>query len=357
MSIESVAEAVIASLGEKSANPTSKEEAMGVLNRALQVSLDSSNPPPVSSRRAIFKHILSPLVFNLEDRTDTVRDAAYNTLASARRFLADEVTYARLASKDVDDSKKSRIDQAYQKLAKVVKKVDRSSKPPIAAPNELDDFPDKVVLAKRPPNATPLVSSSQAKKSKMSAKGASQSLPSNSNFTSELHMSDDEIKDILFKWSISESTINNLTSTNWKERFESIDRIYSTISSMSSIDSPAFTQSLIRFLLYTPGFKETNVQIKGRLLETLASLIENSKEASLCESLFEHLTTSLVGMICTPKLIGSCEACFRGLEQCCGLTVLGDTLLGIVASAKMPKSVEHTILWLSRALERADNFW
>nr|CDS32374.1 cytoskeleton associated protein 5 [Hymenolepis microstoma] len=356
MSIETVTETVITCLGEKSANPTFKEEAMGVLNRALQASLDSSNPPPTSSRRAIFKHILSSLASNLEDRTDTVRDAACNALASARRFLADEAAYARIAAKDIDDSKKVRIDQAYQKLSTAVKKVVRPPKSTLSEPLELDDLPGKVIPSKKMPNSTPLVGPSQTKKLKMGAKGASQSLPVNSNFTSELHMSDDEVKDMLFKWSIPEPIINNLTSTNWKERLESIDRVYSAVSCASPIDSPAFTQSLIRFLLRPPGFKETNVQVKCRLLDTLASLMQNSKEASLCESLFDHLSTSLVGMICTPKLIASCEACFMGLEQCCGLAVLGDTLLRIVSTAKVPKSAEQTVLWLSRALERASNF-
>lgn len=363
MSIDTVADAIITSLGEKAANPTSKEEAIGVLTRSFQATATSANPPPIASRRALFKTILSPLIGSLEDRADTVRDAACSALASARRFLADEAAYARLTS-SVDEPKKSRIDQTYQKMCVVVKPVVKPPKTPSASQAQaLGDLPvSSEPVTKRPPASTPLAGRSQTKKSRVGPKATPKAkgpLPTNTNFASEMHMSNDEVRSALINWSVPEVTINNLTSSNWKERLESIDHIYSVLSSTNCppFDSPAFSQSLIRFLLQAPGFKETNIQIKCRLLETLASIMENSKRGALCESLFADLTSGLVALICTPKLVASCEACFNGLERCCGLATLGDVLLNVVSTAKMPKSVEYSVLWLSRALERAANFW
>ena len=85
--------------------------------------------------------------------------------------------------------------------------------------------------------------------------------------------------------SVSEITFNNLGSSNWKERLESINQIYSAISSLP-LDSPAFQQSLIRLLSLTPGFKESNVQVREKYylnyycLLKLEDGIFNSKRVS-----------------------------------------------------------------------------
>ncbi|KAM7541145.1 hypothetical protein Aperf_G00000023021 [Anoplocephala perfoliata] len=356
MSIDTMIDAVLTSLEEKSANPSSTEEAMGVLNRALQSYSNSSITSTAASRRAIFKRLLLPLVTNMEARTDGVRDAACNALATARRFLADDSAYARFTLDVVDDSKKSRIDHAYQRLTKIVKKVEKPSKsdlaPPVDPPEgEIPGPSEEKPAAKKEMLMAPLAIPAQSRKQKIGARGVSPSV-----FATEQHLSDDEIKNQLSKWSVPESVISSLSSSSWRERLDSVDRLYSAVSGASSLDSAAMTQSLIRLLLQAPGFKETNVLVKVRLLETLASLLENSRPLSLCESLFEELISCLVGTICTPKLISSCEACFRGLEQCCGLPVLGNALLRVAATTKLPKSVEYTVRWLSRALERAVTF-
>lgn len=70
---------------------------------------------------------------------------------------------------------------------------------------------------------------------------------------------------------IPEGVTDNLSSSNWRERLESINRIYSAVSSFSS-DSPAFFQALIRLLLQAPGFKESNVQVFCLILKKFALL-------------------------------------------------------------------------------------
>lgn len=105
-----------------------KEEAVALLGRALQASEDNTITMPV--KRTLFRRLLSPLVELMDAPSDGVRDAACQTLAHARRFLADDTSYARLVVGTVCDSKKIRIDHAYQCLVSIplVKKVDRPPK-------------------------------------------------------------------------------------------------------------------------------------------------------------------------------------------------------------------------------------
>lgn len=113
------------SLSDKAANPSMKEEAVGLLGRALQASEGTTS---ITIRRTLFRRLLLPLVALMEAPSDGVREAACHTLAIARRFLDDDSTYARLTFDVFDDSKKVRIDLAYQRLSTVVKKAERPPK-------------------------------------------------------------------------------------------------------------------------------------------------------------------------------------------------------------------------------------
>ena len=102
---------------------------MALLGRALQASDGSIIAMP--SRRSLFRRLLSPILELMDARSDGLREAACQTIAIARRFLADDSSYNRLIVDTVCDSKKSRIDHAYQRLvsAPLVKEVDH---PPMA---------------------------------------------------------------------------------------------------------------------------------------------------------------------------------------------------------------------------------
>lgn len=208
MSIDAMIDAVLTSLEEKSANPSSKEEALGVLSRALQSYSDSSTTSTAASRRAIFKRLLSPLVTNMEARSDGVRDAACTALAAARRFLADDSAYTRFTLDVVDDSKKSRIDQAYQRLTTIVKKVIDSSKldsvPPIDPPDgEISGPSQEKPAAERAVAMAPVVGPPPSKRQKISARGAPPSASTNSAFAPEHYMPDDDVKNVLSKWFVN----------------------------------------------------------------------------------------------------------------------------------------------------------
>ncbi|KAH9287237.1 Cytoskeleton-associated protein 5 [Echinococcus granulosus] len=357
LSMEAITEAVLVSLSDKAANPTMKEEAVGLLGRALQASGGSAS---ITVRRTLFRRLLSPLVELMEARSDGVREAACHTLAIARRYLDDDSIYARLTLDVFDDNKKARIDLAYQRLSAVAKKVERPPKAESTLADAKMDIEVQVAslqkaIGKRHPLASSgVVPPPQSKKAKATASVTTTAqLPA--SFATEQHMSEEEVKRIFSQKSIPESVVNNLSSSNWRERFESVDRLYSAISSFS-LDSPAFPQALIRLLLQAPGLKESNVQVRCRVLETIGAILEYSRVSFMCETLFETLTTNLVNLICTPKNVSSCETCLNGLERCCGLPVLGDALLRLAASTKIPKSTEHIILWLTQVIERSDGF-
>ncbi|KAL5962036.1 Cytoskeleton-associated protein 5-A [Taenia solium] len=358
LSIEAITEAVLVSLSDKAANPSMKEEAVALLGRALQASEGTTS---ITIRRTLFRRLLLPLVALMEAPSDGVREAACHTLAIARRFLDDDSTYARLTFDVFDDIKKARIDLAYQRLSTVIKKVER---PPKVDSTSADGKMDmeaqvaslqKITGKRHPPASVGVIPPPQSKKAKATTSITTSAQPL-ASFAIEQHMSEEEVKHVLSQKLIPESVTDNLSSSNWRERLESIDRLYSVVSSLS-LDSPAFSQALVRLLLQAPGFKESNAQVRCRLLETIGAILEYSKVSFVYETLFETLITNLVSLICTPKNVSPCEACLNGLERCCGLPVLGDALLRLVASIKMPKSIEHIILWLTRVIERSESFW
>ncbi|VDM32695.1 unnamed protein product [Hydatigera taeniaeformis] len=353
LSMEAITEAVLVTLSDKAANPSMKEEAVGLLGRALQVSEGTAS---IALRRSIFRRLLSPLVALMEAPSDGLREAACNTLATARRYLDDDSTYSRLTFDVLDDNKKSRIDLAYQHLLAVERppNVEFTSADPKTGMEVQIASLQKAAGKRHSPAPIGIAPSSQSKKAKTTVSTTISAQPPVS-FAIEQHMPEDEVKRILSQGLISESVANNLGSSNWRERLESVDRLYFVVSSLP-LDSPAFSQSLIRLLFQVPGLKESNLQVRCRLLETLGAILEYSKASSICESLFETLTTNLVSLICTPKNVASCEACLSGLERCCGLPVLGDAMLRLAASTKMPKSAENVILWLTRVIERSGGF-
>ncbi|KAL5111518.1 Cytoskeleton-associated protein 5-A [Taenia crassiceps] len=357
LSIEAITEAVLASLSDKAANPSMKEEAVGLLGRALQASEGTTS---VTTRRPLFRRLLPPLVALMEAPSDGVREAACHTLAIARRFLDDDATYARLTFDVFDDGKKARIDLAYQRLSTVVKKVERPPKVEFTSADSKMDMEAQAALLQKanrkrhPPASVGVIPPSQLKRAKATASVTTSAQPP-ASFAIEQHMSEEDVKRILSQKFVPESVATNLSSSNWRERLESIDCLYSAVSSFS-LESPAFSQALIRLLLQTPGFKDSNVQVRCRLLETIGAILEYSRTSFVCETLFETLVTNLVSLISTPKNVSACEACLNGLERCCGLPVLGDALLRLAASTKMPKSIEHIILWLMRVIERSESF-
>ncbi|VDK34929.1 unnamed protein product [Taenia asiatica] len=357
LSIEAITEAVLVSLSDKAANPSMKEEAVALLGRALQASEGTTS---ITIRRTLFRRLLSPLVALMEAPSDGVREAACHTLAIARCFLDDDSTYARLTFDVFDDIKKARIDLAYQRLSTVIEKVELPPKVDSTSTDGKMDMEARVaslqkVTGKRhPPASVGVIPPPQSKKAKATTSITTSAQPL-ASFAIEQHMSEEEVKRVLSQKLIPESVTNNLSSSNWRERLESIDRLYSVVSSLS-LDSPAFSQALIRLLLQAPGFKESNVQVRCRLLETIGAILEYSKVSFVYETLFETLIANLVNLICTPKNVSPCEACLNGLERCCGLPVLGDAVLRLAASTKMPKSIEHIILWLTRVIERSESF-
>uniref|UniRef100_A0A5K3EUU2 TOG domain-containing protein n=1 Tax=Mesocestoides corti TaxID=53468 RepID=A0A5K3EUU2_MESCO len=357
LSIDVVTEAVLACLADKTSNPNAMEEAVSLLGRAFLQTPDrlSSSLP---ARRALFKRLLVPLLPLMEARTDGLRDATCNTIAAAKVFLADDSAYSRLTQDTLGEAKRARVDQAFNRLTTAINSEGSSNVEAMQmedkAADEGNRTPCRRTAAKLNPPAGGEQESlcpPQAKKSKTAPRAANSTQPSGA-FVAEHHLSEDELRRILSQVSISENVVNHLNSSNWRERFESVNKLYSAVPNLS-LESPAFSQSVLRLLLESPGFKEPNLQVKCRFLETIAAILTASKAPFLCESLFETLVCNLAVAIGNPKNLPQCEACFVALQRATDLAVVSDAVLRLAATAKLPKSAEHLILWLSLAIERS----
>ncbi len=88
-------------------------------------------------------------------------------------------------------------------------------------------------------------------------------------------------------------------------------------------------------------------------METLALVLSSTRQNFVCESLFDTLTTGVADVINGIKELSACEACLTGLQQATSLSLVGDTMLRLASTVKSPKSAEHLVTWLARAVEQS----
>lgn len=126
MTLDTIVETVFASFERP--HPNVQTEANNLLARALQRQ-QSNKAGTLATRRNVFKRILAPLLPLLDAKTPELRESVFQALGSARIFLADEGCYTSL-TKDIDETKRGKVTQAFNKIQNQQAAVVPTSSPP-----------------------------------------------------------------------------------------------------------------------------------------------------------------------------------------------------------------------------------
>ncbi|VDN20240.1 unnamed protein product, partial [Dibothriocephalus latus] len=149
-----------------------------------------------------------------------------------------------------------------------------------------------------------------------------------------------------------ETVMTRVKSSVWRERLSGMEDLFSVASSFDT-SSAAFTQSLIRWLLEPPGLKDSNIQVRCRLLETLGAFLSAVRQPSLCGSLVETLVIGATDAMVEAKQVKSCGDCLDGLKKAASLDIVAEFILRRLENMKNPKSVLHSLGWLVGALDKS----
>uniref|UniRef100_A0A183SN92 TOG domain-containing protein n=1 Tax=Schistocephalus solidus TaxID=70667 RepID=A0A183SN92_SCHSO len=355
-------------------------ELANFLGRALvQKRRSTSAPMSLTARRAFLPRLV-PLLSSLMDaRSQDAREAACTAFASLRFFVDDEASFNSAAS-DIGDAKLLRVREAHQRLLKETEADSQEGEGggggpgagggDLSAPSSTQHEsgpPAKARKTNQPPRSTAAKQETARESSQPPPGGArkqpdamSTSAPSRSrsraatdagSLISEQILPFEDFKTLLTSHA-HETVMTRVKSNVWRERLSGMDDLLAAVSSFDT-PSPAFTQSLIRWLLEPPGLKDSNIQVKCRLLETLGVLLSAVKQPSLCGSLVETLIVGATDAMAEAKQVKSCGDCLDGLRKAVGFDIVAEFILRRLENMKAPKSVLHSLSWLANAVDKS----
>ncbi|BHF59802.1 Cytoskeleton associated protein 5 [Sparganum proliferum] len=353
-------------------------ELTNFLGRALVQKRRSGSAPTLLAARRAFLPRLMPLLSSLMDaRSQDAREAACTALASLRLFVDDEACF-NSAANDIGDAKLLRVREAYQRLLKEPEADAQEGEggggdlavpqnPTTSSSTQRENGPPaKVRKTNQPPRLTAAKQENAQESSQPPPGGARKqsdavtTAPSRSRprpmtdvgpLISEQSLPFEEFKGLLTSHA-HETVISRVKSGVWRERLSGMDDLLAAASSFDT-SSPAFTQSLIRWLLEPPGLKDSNIQVRCRLFETLGVLLSGVRQPSLCASLVETLIVGATDGMAETKQVKSCSDCLDGLTKAISLDIVAESILRRVDSMKVPKSVLHALGWLTGAIDKS----
>ncbi|XP_071830339.1 cytoskeleton-associated protein 5-like isoform X2 [Apostichopus japonicus] len=347
-----IMEDVLAALDNK--NPSIKAETCLFLARSFRISSASSLP------KAVLKPLGSSLVQKLSDTTPDVREAAMQALGTALRIVGEKPMNPLIA--DLEKLKLDKIKEYCEKVelpegkggAKKSKPKEKKEEKKAAptAKSRPKTAPPAAGTEKKAAKGTKSAKSSSKAKSVKGGGGAKKTAAgkggskTTTEIPSEPVLGDEEAIEIAATV-LPKSVIDQLTSSNWKERLAAMEEFTTKVHNMERSDIPG--QALVRFMAKPPGFKDANFQVINAKFGMIAILAEKS-----------NFTRTSAEFVCKPLVdkIGDIKAGGKAKEA---LTAIAEAVtLGLIAEnavhyafngQKNPKNQAETFNWFSQAIQ------
>ncbi|XP_013885628.1 cytoskeleton-associated protein 5 isoform X2 [Austrofundulus limnaeus] len=339
--LQNLSEDVLAVMDNK--NPSIKQQASLFLARSFRHCTQATLP------KSVLKPLCAALIKQVNDSAPEVRDAAFEALGTAMKVVGEKAVNPFLA--DLDKLKLDKIKECAEKVELPggrraaggggAEKKPAAKAPPAAEPPSRSAPPKKTQAS-----ASSKASAAPAKKGKAaSAAGGKAKKTSDSKEVTETELSPEACED-LAAGVLPASCLQQLDSTNWKERLASMEEFQRAVETMDGAVMPC--QALVRMLAKKPGWKETNFQVMQMKLHVVALVARRGQFSKTSASV---VLDGLVDKIGDVKCGGNAKEALTAIVEACSLPWTAEQVVSTAFTQKNPKNQAETLNWLANAMK------
>lgn len=346
--LDAISEDLVAALENK--NPSIKGESAYFLSRCFAKSTISTLP------KKLLKLFCASLLKTCNDTAPEVRERSYEALGMAMKVVSEKHIVPFLV--DVDAIKMQKIQECCQ--AAVLLNMygePRSGGAAAAAPKPKKEEPKPVQRPSTAPAKTasaaskPAASKGGPPRKKAPAKAAAKGkdkkggAPDGSNEFTENALSDEAVEEKATAV-LSAETVAQLSSSNWKERLASMEKIATTLKGLSRDEIPC--QAVLRTVCKKPGLKDTNFQVLKIRVEVVGSLAKNAKFSRVSA---EYCLSDLVDKAGDVKNGAAVQETLSCIAEALSLDFVGREVMKLASEQKNPKNNSECMNWLGNAIK------
>lgn len=346
--LQNVSEDVLAVMDNK--NPSIKQQASLFLARSFRHCTPSTLP------KGLLKPFCAALLKQINDPAPEVRDAAFEALGTAQKVVGEKAVNPFLA--EVDKLKLDRIKESADKVELANGKKTRPGEKPEtkAAPAPGKAAPHTSAASEKEPakpgvapkKPAPSKAGGPVKKGKAPASGGAAAKGKKAAdvkevFEQELSPEACEEKAAAV---LPATCMQQLDSSNWKERLASMEEFQKAVESMERSDIPC--QALVKMLAKKPGFKETNFQVMQMKLRIVALI---AQKGNFSKTSANVVLDGLVDKVGDVKCGGNAKEALSAIAEACSLPWTAEQVVSLTFAQKNPKNQSETLNWLSNAIK------
>ncbi|XP_048339778.1 cytoskeleton-associated protein 5 isoform X2 [Sphaerodactylus townsendi] len=336
-------------------NPTIKQQTSLFIARSFR------HCTPATLTKSLLKPFCAALLKHINDSAPEVRDAAFEALATALKVAGEKAVNPFLA--DVDKLKLDRIKDCAEKVelaggGKAGRGTDRKESKPVSGKAPVlsgaagdKDTKENVVKSGPLKKAPSAKAGGPLKKGKQAAAGGVGSAGSKGKkgadmkeiFEPELSI---EVCEEKASAVLPASCIQQLDSSNWKERLACMEEFQKAVELMDKTEMPC--QALVRMLAKKPGWKETNFQVMQIKLHIVALV---AQKGTFSKTSAQIVLDGLVDKIGDVKCGNNAKEALTAIAETCQLPWTAEQVMSMAFSQKNPKNQSETLNWLSNAIK------
>eukprot|EP00842_Homolaphlyctis_polyrhiza_P000842 jgi/Hompol1/1759/HPOL_000015-RA len=302
-------------------NPLVKTESIQWLSRCMS----NVKKAKKDFNRNNSKQILETLVKAADDGTDTVRDAAQETIGKFMIILTEQAVLMYI----------ERLDKVKQARAHPLSVQSAFEKE--------NTFPGSM------PRKSPLPAPSGPTKKKAlggsgsgSASGSQVSLTKSNPVDEPIKFmfTDDSVDDVVASW-IPDNVRADIADSNWKNRLAAMQSI---IELLGDQPPPIPSEAIVRYLSKKPGWKETNFQVATNMLNVFRTLASDASFTKATASLLIPGCLDKLSDMKVKKIAGEClSACAEKISFEFVLSQMYEPSKKL----KSPKAIADVLGWIN----------
>ncbi|KAF0040869.1 hypothetical protein F2P81_006767 [Scophthalmus maximus] len=340
--LQNLSEDVLSVMDNK--NPSIKQQASLFLARSFRHCTQATLP------KSILKPFCAALLKQVNDSAPEVRDAAFEALGTAMKVVGEKAVNPFLA--DLDKLKLDKIKESADKVelpggkkgsggGAGDKKPASKAPAPAEAPPKSSGPPKKSQAA-----ASSKASSGPPKKGKAAAAGGGKAKKTSDNKeVIETELSPEASEELASRV-LPASCLQQLDSSNWKERLASMEEFQRAVETMDKVEMPC--QALVRMLAKKPGWKETNFQVMQMKLRVVTLIAQRGQFSKTSASV---VLDGLVDKVGDVKCGGNAKEGLTAIGEACSLPWTAEQVVSMVFAQKNPKNQAESLNWLANAMK------
>ncbi|RIA95528.1 armadillo-type protein [Glomus cerebriforme] len=348
VTISDITEDILAAGKHK--NPQVKSESMKWLVRCIKNT-------KTSPQKAEIKSLTEMMVKASEDSFEPVRVSAFEGLGTMMKVIGEKAMNTFLEG--LDDIKKGKIKEYYDK-AEVKIKFSAAKKPPPAAASSKGDAPkgkpaEKKSAAKKEAGSAPKKTAAKPggpPKKAPSAKAPSAAAPppkkggkAKAEEVIRYKFADEDVE-TRFAELVSEDQTAELSEKNWKLRLAAIENLQNALEGMDPSEVEA--ELVVRFLSKKPGWKENNFQVLSKVFNIIEML--GQKIPSFGKPTAALAIPILVEKLGDIKLKKSAGDALMTFSEKISLQFILSQAYDPLRKAKAPKTLADSLTWIHGAI-------